>query len=96
MKKFNIVKVNHDYKTSIIKTFLTHGESIEYLGNLIDKEYKKEDGSYKIYYISRDEITINYIGYLSKSLHTKYFILEYVDDTICDCEDEELFMTKKK
>lgn len=101
MKKFNIVRVNSDYKTSIIKTFLSHGESIEYLANLIDKEYKKEDNSYKIYYTSKDEITIHYVGYLSKGLEVKYFIIEYEDDTQCVCgyyeplSEEEIYLNKK-
>ena len=105
MKKYNIVKVDLDYKTNILKTFMTHGEAIEYLSSLIDQEYKKEDNAnnYKIYYDSKDSITIKYIGYLSTNLECKYFIIEYDDDTMCVCgmyydyeDDEEETYTIKK
>lgn len=87
MKKYNIVKVNYDYETKILKTFMTHGEAIEYLSTLIDQEYKREEITkyYKIYYDSKDSITIKYIGYLQVSLDSKYFIIEYEDETICAC-----------
>jgi hypothetical protein len=99
MKKYNIVRVSYDYKTNIIKTFSTHGEAIEYLTNSVDKEYKKDDGSFKIYYTSKDEITVHYVGILTKGLHAKYFILDFIDDTYHDCmelSEEELFVNKKK
>ena len=106
MKKYNIVKVNYDYETKILKTFMTHGEAIEYLSSLIDEEYKKEDIAkyYKIYYDSKDSITIKYMGYLQVSLDSKYFIIGYEDDTICACgfyyddieEEQEKYKIKIK
>lgn len=90
MKKYNIICVNFDYTTKIVETFLTHKDAIESLTTTLNTEYKTEEKQkyYRVYYESKDEITINYCGYLGKSLHAKYFIIEYNDDTetkkLCD------------
>lgn len=83
MRKYNIVGVDYDYQTSIIETFVSHKDAIEYLSELINKEYKSEDKqkSYRVYYESNSEITVHYVGYFSKSLHCKYFIIDFNDKT---------------
>lgn len=83
MKKYNIVFVDSIFKTSIIDTHLTHKDAIEQLTCIINKEYKTEDSQkyYKIYYESKDEITIYYLGFMGKYLHGKYFIIEFEDKT---------------
>ncbi len=82
MKKYNIIRVNHDYTTTIQETHLHHKDAIESLTNSLN-DYKTEEKEkyYKVYYESKDEITINYCGWSGKSLHAKYFIIEYEDDT---------------
>jgi len=83
MKKYNIICVRLDYNVQIIDTFLSHKDAIEYLSSLIDREYKNEDKIkyFKVYYESRDAITVSHIGYLYKSFYAKYFILDFEDNT---------------
>lgn len=83
MKKFSIIKVDQDYAVQIIQTHLFHKDAIEYLTALIDKTYKNDDEikNYKVYYDRKDEITVNWIGYFSKGLMAKYYIIEYEDTT---------------
>lgn len=83
MKKYNIVKVDNLYKIEILETFLFHKDAIEYLTSLIDKTYKSEIDirNYKVYYEQKDEITVNWLGYLSKGLCAKYYIIAYEDNT---------------
>jgi hypothetical protein len=82
MIKYNIVVVYFDYKTEIIKTFLSHKDSIEYLSYLIDKNYKGEkEFNYKVYYDNKDIITVFNLGYFSKSMYAKYYIIKYEDLT---------------
>jgi hypothetical protein len=83
MKKYNIISVQYDYKTRVLDTFLEHKDAIESLTETINNEFKNNENikNYKIYYESRDEISIYYIGYLGKTLHAKYFIIGYHDKT---------------
>lgn len=83
MRKYNIVYVSVDYKVSIIDTFLTHKDALEKLSSLINEDYKSEENQkyYKIYYENNNEISIFYIGYLTKSFYCKYFIIPYEDKT---------------
>lgn len=83
MKKHIIVRVNHDFTTKIEDVFLSHKDAIEYLSNMLNTDYKTEDKQkyYKIYYESNNEITINYCGWGGRTLHAKWFIIEYEDET---------------
>jgi len=88
MLKYNIIKVTHDYQVEIANTFLYHKDCIEYLTRMIDSEYKGEkEYEYKVYYDSKDRITVYYIGYFGKSLHAKYFIISYEDFTDDEYDD---------
>lgn len=88
MIKYNIVVVYNNYKAEIIKTFLSHKDSIEYLSYMIDKNYKgNEETNYKVYYDSKDVITVFNLGYFSKTMHAKYYIIMYedlIDDELND------------
>lgn len=83
MKKYNIISVQYDFKTCVIDTFIEHKDAIEALTEIINEIYKNNENNkyYKIYYESKDEISIYYLGYLNKSLHIKYFIIQYDDKT---------------
>lgn len=83
MKKYNIICVLANYKTSIVATFLHKKDALEALSACISKEFKNEEVNnyYKVYWDSSSEITINYCGYMGKSLYCKYFIIEYEDKT---------------
>ncbi len=84
MKKFNIVCVLADYKTSIVGTFLNHRDALEALSVCIGREFKNKEvySDYRVYYESNSEITIHQVGLLyGKTLHCKYFIIEYDDKT---------------
>lgn len=82
MKKYNIICVNADYTTSITETHLKHKDAVDSLGEILN-EYRSEEKKkyYCVYFESSDELTIKYCGFLGKSLHSKYFIIEYEDDT---------------
>lgn len=84
MKKYNIVCVTHDYKTSIMGTYLSHRNALEALSIRISDEYKSIENQhfYKVYYESCNEITIYSLGLLyGKSLLCKYFIIEFEDSS---------------
>jgi len=83
MIKYNIVVVYDDYKCDIIKTFLTYCHAIEYLSLLIDKYYKGEkESSFKVYDDNKDSKTVFNLGYFSKSLHAKYYIIKHDDSAV--------------
>lgn len=80
MIKYNVVVVFADYKVDIIKTFLSHRDANEFLSCLIDKNFKGEkESSFKVYHDSKDLLTVFNLGYLSKSLFGKYYIIKHDD-----------------
>lgn len=80
MKKYNIIRVGSDYKTTIIETHINHEDAIDSLMNIIN-EYASEDKIkyYKTCISLKDEITVFYYGWSGKSLHCKYFIIPFDD-----------------
>ncbi len=87
MRKYNVIIVAQDYTTTISGgPFLEYRDALEYVNEIINSEYKGEKESYyKVYMECKNIITVYSLGYLSKSLHSKYIILDYEDDTDCDC-----------
>ena len=82
MKKYNIVCVNADYATTITETHTEHKDAVDSLGAILDKYTTEEKKKFfTVYFESSDELTIKYNGYMGKSLHAKYFIIAYEDDT---------------
>lgn len=82
MKKYNIVCVNSDYTATITETHTEHKDAVDSLGCILNKYTTEEKKKFfTVYFDSSDELTIKYNGYMGKSLHAKYFILEYEDNT---------------
>ena len=78
--KFAIIKVNKDYEIKILAVFFEHKEGVEFLHDFISKTYKEENkDSFKVYYDSKDCVSVFYSGYTGKYLDSKYYIVTYED-----------------
>lgn len=84
MIKYSIIVVYADYHTNVVSTFTSHKDAIEFLSEIINEDYRDTENinNFKVYYESKDVITVHSLGYISKSLYAKYFIIEHEDNTI--------------